>query len=214
MGMKAKKYEGRGLDEKILTGQQFRQDVYVNGSIVKSDRDAGRFNFNPVSRQIANFSSEGAYHVSEGEAYRPPYKNGYVSVYYKNVSLPTAFQNLDIPVHPGYGYACKYDMTTGETLVKVGVPKARDDNPAFLSEDGVRLCFLTGVFYDTNGLVTESKDYYIDFDTYSALQSFCTTYSLDVPLSSSQFDDSWIYSCVVNSSGTPITLKAYVEVSE
>ena len=207
-----RRYAGQGLDAKILAGQAFRQDVYHNGQIVRSDKDHGRFNFNPVRRRVSGFSSEGAYHVAEGSNYRPPYRNGYVSVYYRGVDIPSAFQGLGIQQHPAYGYSLKFDMTNGDTLLKVA--RSRTSTPAFLSHSGLYTCILEGVFYDQNGIVNSSKDYYLNFSSFQAMESFCTTWNLDVPIPEEKFDMTWINGIICDSSSNPLQIKSYVEIEE
>lgn len=211
--MKVNRYNGFGLDWKILRGQQFRQDVYVNGSIVKSDKDSGRFNFNPVRRKFGDYQFDnGVYHVSEGSAYRPPYRNGYVSVFYKGVDIPSQFASTGAVAHPNYGYSLKFDMTTEDVLLKT--VRRRTTHPGFLNFPNTRQCFLESQFYSTTGVDSQSKDYYFNFDNYVAMQSFCQAYNLNVPIPETKFDDAWINAVITDGYENPIDIKSYVEVGE
>lgn len=173
---------------------QIRNDVYVNGEIVRQDYTLGTLEGGAVLDQLkTDFSEYGPFGRSQFnligrfDGYRPPYTNPSISWYdcdaYPSEALQLAFGTSYQQSKLKNWYGLKFDLVTKKAQLKVvvneydgGIPELPVDSAFF------------AITHAQDGTSSDYIDAYVQASP-AAIQEFCTTKDLQYPLLPTTPDD-------------------------
>lgn len=205
--------------------RNFKDDVYMNGSIVRTDysadRDEALTNIKSLVSAFPQYTAEQLTANSQNVIgtygnYRPPYNNNSISFY--DFSKPTADKLAAYGCSEDtYGddllnwHGLKHDLVSGEISAKLVFTQ---NHGSYLSNLPTSLPTNRSIFFarihNSDGSVSEWVDVYI-ISTINYMKQYCLDIGQDFPLPDDVTEQPWCFSVVYNDgTGEVNCVKAYL----
>ena len=174
--------------------KQIRDDIYVNGEIVRRDYTLGTLEgialltelraefpeYRPFGRSLFNL-------IGKFDGYRQPYTNPSISWYdydaYPSEALQLAFGTSYQQKTLKNWYGLKFDLVTKTVQLKVVVNEYDEDHPPLPTSEA-----FYAVTHAQDGSSSDWVDAYVQASP-AVIQEFCTTKGLQYPLLPTTHDD-------------------------
>lgn len=200
-----KQHKKRIRELDIIKGRPFTDEVYVNGSVVRTDKNIAAVpelleEVKTAFPEFASFLETSAIAASDTPSYREPYENRTISIMCISDSVPSQF-NAKFTEMPQF--SIKFDMTSLKAMLKVNVRP--EDAPAELLKFADIPAQATHIHEDDG--VQAYTDFYGRAHP-EDIRAFCTTHGLTYPIPEELENEVWIWSFVYHYN-TPYLVKAY-----
>lgn len=189
-----------------INNSQFKDDVYVNKSVVRQDYTIGTSQGAAILNELqtafpdyADFDRNNANLVGKYDGYREPYQNASISWYDVGV-MPS--EQLQLSFNTSYPnsnmlswYGLKFDLVTEDVLLKVVLKNYDGNKPELPFGD----CFYA-ITHSKNGTLSSWIDVYV-YATPKRISEFCADKGLDYPLPQTTHTDCdvvWCWGFVFN----------------